>query len=283
MFLARAAALRTLDLSRPVGAAIFSSDGEIVCLGSNEVPKANGGTYWPEDRFDDREYKRGIDSNNERKREIISEIIQILKVDRSVESVLSEQSMRDSQFMDALEYGRIIHAEMSAICDAARLGKSVKGATLFTTTFPCHMCAKHIVAAGIDKVVFLEPYPKSLASEFHSDSLEIEGGDRGKYQHFPFVKFTHFYGVTPRRFAGFFERGRRKNEKGIFLSYVDGEAAPMMNIYAPFYHMLEQICLEETSNILSFASDEEGQAGTQGSSRKRRARKPSGSKPSSSS
>jgi deoxycytidylate deaminase len=57
--------------------------------------------------------------------------------------------------MDALEYGRIIHAEMSAICDAARLGRSIKNAVLFTTTFPCHMCAKHIVAAGITKVVFL--------------------------------------------------------------------------------------------------------------------------------
>jgi deoxycytidylate deaminase len=58
MFLAKAAALRTLDLSRQVGAAIFSKTGEILALGSNEVPKAGGGTYWADDKFDDRDYKR---------------------------------------------------------------------------------------------------------------------------------------------------------------------------------------------------------------------------------
>jgi deoxycytidylate deaminase len=43
--------------------------------------------------------------------------------------------------MDILEFGRVIHAEMSAISDAARLGRATKDATLFCTTFPCHICA----------------------------------------------------------------------------------------------------------------------------------------------
>jgi deoxycytidylate deaminase len=38
LFVAKAAALRTLDLSRQVGAAIFSPSGEVMALGSNEVP-----------------------------------------------------------------------------------------------------------------------------------------------------------------------------------------------------------------------------------------------------
>lgn len=46
MYMAAAASLRTIDLSRQVGASIFSTDGEIQALGSNEVPKAFGGTYW---------------------------------------------------------------------------------------------------------------------------------------------------------------------------------------------------------------------------------------------
>ncbi len=50
LFLAKAAALRTLDLSRQVGAAIFSDKGEIIALGSNEVPKAGGRTYWGDDK-----------------------------------------------------------------------------------------------------------------------------------------------------------------------------------------------------------------------------------------
>ena len=62
MFAAKAAALRTLDLSRQVGAAIFSCDGEIIAMGSNEVPKALGGTYWADskDNLDDRDYARGF-------------------------------------------------------------------------------------------------------------------------------------------------------------------------------------------------------------------------------
>ncbi|MFG1421875.1 cytidine/deoxycytidylate deaminase family protein [Roseixanthobacter liquoris] len=68
MFLAKAAALRSLDLSRQVGAAIFSQEREIISLGSNEVPKATGGTYWCDDPFDDREYMHGSDSNERRKK-----------------------------------------------------------------------------------------------------------------------------------------------------------------------------------------------------------------------
>lgn len=241
MFLAKAAALRTLDLSRQVGAAVFSQTGEILALGSNEVPKAGGGTYWTEDEFDNRDYVRKIDSNQERKREIFSELVEIIKPDSNLDELLSNSRVQDSQFMDALEYGRIVHAEMSALSDAARIGHPVKGGTLYCTTFPCHMCAKHIVAAGIKTVVFLEPYPKSLASDLHSDSIRVEGGDRGHYQKFPSVDFEHFYGVSPRRYREIFERSKRKNESdGSFMDYKDGEPAPILDIKYPFYAELEE-------------------------------------------
>jgi len=180
MFAAKAAALRTLDLSRQVGAALFTHDAEIIALGANEVPKGGGGTYWSDDANDDREYVRGHDSNDLRKREILAELAEAISGEQSMAALLKNRRVHDSQFMDALEYGRIVHAEMSAITDAARLGRSVKDSVLYVTTFPCHMCAKHIVAAGTRKVVFLEPYPKSLASELHGDSIQIEGSDRGR-------------------------------------------------------------------------------------------------------
>ncbi|TIX74492.1 MAG: hypothetical protein E5V25_01750 [Mesorhizobium sp.] len=142
--------------------------------------------------------------------------------------------MRESQFMDALEYGRIVHAEMSAISDAARLGLSVADATLFCTTFPCHMCAKHIVSAGIKKVIFLEPYPKSLAGDLHSDSIQIEGASRGKYEAYESVKFEHFHGVTPRRYRELFERGSRKAD-GRFEPYIRNRKRPNLSLIAPFY------------------------------------------------
>jgi deoxycytidylate deaminase len=244
MFLAKAAALRTLDLSRQVGAAIFSAAGEIISLGSNEVPKAHGGTYWSDEMYDDREYKRGFDSNDRRKREILKGLLDAIDPNADVQALLNKKEIKDSQFMDALEYGRIVHAEMSAISDAARNGRPIRDAVLYSTTFPCHMCAKHIVAAGISNVVFLEPYPKSLASDLHSDSIEIEGSDRGQYSKFPAVRFEHFYGVTPRRYRDLFEKTKRKDSVGGFQQYRDGIKRPFIDIKAPFYFELERFVVQ---------------------------------------
>jgi deoxycytidylate deaminase len=244
MFVAKAAALRTLDLSRQVGAAIFSGDGEIITMGSNEVPKGTGGTYWGDEKFDDREFKRGIDSNDKRKKELLRELISNIGTDANVDALMKIKRVIESRFMDALEYGRIIHAEMSAICDAARLGKSVRSSRMFCTTFPCHMCAKHIVASGIKDVIFLEPYPKSLASDLHSDAIAVEGSDRGAYQDFPAVDFVHFYGVSPRRYREIFERAGRKDEESKFQPWKDGLKQPIVDIKIPFYAQLEEVIVK---------------------------------------
>jgi tRNA(Arg) A34 adenosine deaminase TadA len=160
--------------------------------------------------------------------------------------------------MDALEYGRIVHAEMSAISDATRLGRPIKDGTLYCTTFPCHRCAKHIVASGIMRVFFLEPYPKSLATDLNSDSIEVEGGDRGRYKEFPAVRFDHFYGVSPRRYRELFERsGRKREEDGSFVQYVSGEPAPIMDIKYPFYNRLEEFITRQTMTDLLKVVDEQ--------------------------
>jgi deoxycytidylate deaminase len=78
MYAAKAASLRSSDLSRQVGAAIFTPDGEIVTQGCNEVPKANGGTYWDGDEPDNRDVKLGHDPNDLSKREIIRDLIEKL-------------------------------------------------------------------------------------------------------------------------------------------------------------------------------------------------------------
>lgn len=246
MFLAKAAALRTTDLSRQVGAAVFSPRGEIICLGSNEVPKATGGTYWADESFDDREFRRGYDSNDKRKLELLRDLVTAIDSSKDADKLLKSKKVADSQFMDALEYGRIVHAEMSAITDAARLGRSTVNATLYCTTFPCHMCAKHIVAAGISNVVFLEPYPKSLAADLHSDSIDIEGAERGKYADFPAVKFEHFFGVTPRRYRELFERSKRKNSDGKFLTYKHDPKKPYIEIKTPVYPVYEINIIKES-------------------------------------
>ena len=45
-----------------------------------------------------------------------------------------------------------IHAEQNAIINAARSGVSTIGSTLYVTGYPCIMCARFVVNAGIDKV-----------------------------------------------------------------------------------------------------------------------------------
>lgn len=228
------------------GAAIFSSAGEILAMGSNEVPKAGGGSCWGDEKFDERDYRRSYDANKSRKRELLRQLVELIGGPTSFQDVMARQDVLNSQFMDALEYGRIIHAEMSAICDAARLGRSLQDATLFSTAFPCHMCAKHIVAAGVRRVVFLEPYPKSLAGDLHSDSICIESADRGKFSEYPAVDFTHFAGVSPRRYKELFERGRRKTDEGEFQDWVNGVKRPIIDIKFPFYSRLEQSVVEGT-------------------------------------
>ena len=180
LYTATAASLRSADLSRQVGAAIFTKNGEIISLGCNEVPRPGGGTYWSDDEEPIyRDVELGYDPNQDRKAEIVHDLLtrmasegflsgtltKIKSPQRRAELFIDCETLRDSQLMDIIEFGRVIHAEMSAIADAARLGRATKDATLFCTTFPCHICAKHVVAAGIDRVVFLEPYPKSLSSQ----------------------------------------------------------------------------------------------------------------------
>jgi cytidine deaminase len=117
--------------------------------------------------------------------------------------------------LDLTEFGRVVHAEMCAICDAARIGRSVKGSTLYVTTFPCHNCTKHILAAGIKKVVYIEPYPKSRAQELHNNEISVEHEADGT------VSFLPFLGISPFRYRDIFQKGRRKDIDGNALDYID--------------------------------------------------------------
>jgi deoxycytidylate deaminase len=203
MFMAYAASLRSADLSRQVGAVIMNEYSDIVSTGANDVPKFGGGLYWPTDG-DRRDYKQGFDSNQREKNNIVEDVIDCIKGclpsdQRELNLNEIRAGLRKSRIMDLTEFGRAVHAEMESLLQAARNGVSVRGATLYTTTFPCHNCAKHIVASGIKEVVFIEPYPKSYAQKLHSDSISANGlQDEEK------VTFRQFVGVGPRRFVDLF-------------------------------------------------------------------------------
>jgi cytidine deaminase len=122
---------------------------------------------------------------------------------------------------------------MSAICDAARLGKSLKSTTLFCTTFPCHNCTKHILAAGIKRVVYMEPYPKSRAKELHQNEIEIEKETPGT------VSFVPFLGISPFRYRDIFQKGNRKKTNGDALRWIAEIPKPMIDAPPPAYLDIE--------------------------------------------
>ena len=70
---------------------------------------------------------------------------------------------------------RTVHAEQNAICQAARLGISIEGATLYCRMTPCRVCAMLIINCGIKRVVCEKKYHAGLESEqmFAEAGVEI--------------------------------------------------------------------------------------------------------------
>lgn len=247
MYFAQAAALRSASLARQVGAAICRNDGSVVAIGMNDVPKAGGGAYWCSDENDGRDFAWGYDTSDRMRENILGEILQRLKdgnwlvpskgerpiPELVVEMLRAGESpiMKGAQFLATIDYVRAVHAEMGAIADAARHGIPIAGCTLYTTTFPCHDCTKHIVAAGIQRVVYIEPYRKSLVQELYTDSVIVDPGDSPSEK----IRFEPFVGVAPRRYSDLFglTTTKRKAKDGSLLQWKAAEATPRLPEYMP--------------------------------------------------
>ena len=251
MQLANTAALRSSDLSRQVGAAILNPAAEIQSLGCNEVPKAGGGTYWSGDKSDAREFQLERDSNDERKREILLDIAARMAQAGIVDKKYidnpgalkrdlldrSDDKIKNSQLMDSLEYGRTVHAEMNAITDAARNGHAVRGCLLFVNTFPCHNCAKHIVASGILEVHYLRPYPKSYAKQLFRDSIVIDPSGNADDK----LVMKQFIGICGPIFERIFSKGKWKSKDGIVPPFNKKDASFIRRTPLPAYLEAEDL------------------------------------------
>ena len=74
-----------------------------------------------------------------------------------------------------------IHAEQNALIQAAKLGVSVQGATLYCTHQPCTICTKLIINAGIARIVYKYPYPDEFAQALgavHHERVEYPDLDK---------------------------------------------------------------------------------------------------------
>ena len=78
------------------------------------------------------------------------------------------------------ELCRALHAEQNAIIQAAVMGNSIEGGTIYITHQPCAICAKMIINAGITRIVIREGYPDELAASILDEAgLKIEQLSRG--------------------------------------------------------------------------------------------------------
>ena len=68
------------------------------------------------------------------------------------------------------ELCRGVHAEQNAVIQAAYFGVSVKDASIYITNFPCVLCAKILINAGIKEVIYLDDYVDTLSREILEES-----------------------------------------------------------------------------------------------------------------
>jgi deoxycytidylate deaminase/dephospho-CoA kinase len=174
MTMAYANSMRSSCSQRKVGALIIDEFGNAFSSGYNEVPSSERpckNTYGMC-------YRKFIRNKLDTK---LKDAIG----DEELTKTVSEIVKRESKMLD---YCRALHAEESAIVNMARLSVSanLSKATLYTTTYPCNLCANKIAQVGIKQIVYFEPYPQQEAK----DILNVHN-----------VKQTPFEGVT---FNGYF-------------------------------------------------------------------------------
>lgn len=250
MFMAFNSSVRSGDLSRQVGA-VISQENQIIATGANDVPQSGGGLYWAEadpetgevnDHPDGKDYTRDGDSNKQAQAEIVQEIAKKLLEDGLVpadKELDLTQILKRSKISDLTEFGRVVHAEMDAMLSCSRAGIPTVGTTLYCTTFPCHNCAKHIIASGMKRVVYVEPYPKSRALDFHSESIQLKSEFDTSSKETGLIAFEPFIGVGPRRFLDLFSMSlgagsklKRKDKMGSTLDW-EKSTAPIRTPLVP--------------------------------------------------
>jgi deoxycytidylate deaminase len=145
MAMAYANSLRSSCLKRKVGAVIVDENHNVFSSGFNEIPpfelpcKSLYGECYRNS------YKK--------------EIGNLVETEKNKDQIMGKIKL--------LEKCRALHAEENAIINIAKFGSAsvVKKATLYTTTYPCNLCANKISQVNIRKVVYFEPYPVEEAKD----------------------------------------------------------------------------------------------------------------------
>lgn len=264
------AAYQSSITSRRVGAAIMVG-ASLICTGRNDLPKAGGGQQSDSVAAAPGDLSNGLAVGKVRRRReaealynersdvardflvrmlsstewlvglaaVFPGVTELSEAQRStlVDSTLGMGFVQDSRIFDLIEFNPSVHAEMSAVTTAARLGFAIAEGLLYTTTFPCHECTRHIISSGLRRVVYLEPYAKSRAAELFADQIrlsrsqseEVDDGSANSP-----VDYVAFMGIAPRRHAELFSWLDREGEKGELVDYQLDRTSPIRpSIEAP--------------------------------------------------
>lgn len=239
MMLAYTASFRSASPARQVGAALTRSNGMVLSIGTNEVPRARGGQYWEGDSDDGRDYTYDShDTSDKMRTNLLTDVLDKLRdlkllsndcpstTDLLTRGSTSLETLREAQLFDTIDFIRAVHAEMSALL--ASVG-ATEGTTMYVTTFPCHECARHLVAAGVKRVVYVESYPKSLVSEMFRDSIAVDSDDECEGK----VHFVPFQGIAPSMYSQMFsaaQKDARKDIDGTITKWTPSQSFPHLSV-----------------------------------------------------
>ena len=79
-----------------------------------------------------------------------------------------ESIVRDNQEQATL------HAEQNAIIDCAKRGVSCEGSTAYVTHYPCIICARLLLAGGIQKINYLNDYKNDELVEKFTEQCHVD-------------------------------------------------------------------------------------------------------------
>lgn len=204
-----------------IGASIISDGGEVLSVGSIRAPSPSANTtIHDENKISDgyRFYKNKLKDWDDFLAKNIKN-----KNNKMLDEVRK-------YIADSLDFHPCTHAEIAALLDAAKIGISVYKATMYTTTFPCHLCAKDIVSSGIRRVVYLEAYPKSKNKELYPYNISIDCRKQSDGEKVPFCFYS---GVGPKRYYHVYSLD---NKRKVSSENIKKIKIPMLALEHPKYY-----------------------------------------------
>jgi deoxycytidylate deaminase len=185
MHIAYSHSLKSTCISRKVGAVIIGPKGYIFGAGWNNPGDGQVGCgmrhkddllnidYIPltTNTKDLTKFKRIISENSSKYicyKDVMSEIYTDQKLNKFIENCPENCITKISSEIGIkrLEYCRALHAEENAILQSAKIGgMPIERGTIYTTTYPCELCAKKLYQIGIRTIYYTEPYPESISEQ----------------------------------------------------------------------------------------------------------------------